>query len=209
MRYGREGPVRFLSHLDLVKVFERAIRRTPLKAAYTEGFHPRIRMAFASALPVGAESIGEWLDLDLDPLDPTDSGAAQQILNQALPPGLHILEAREISLPCKSLGGIIGMSVWQFRGAPDADTRIPSTLEASSLPIIRRSQRRDIRPFIERLTPQDDGFEAWIRIEQNGSVKPEELLTAMGYLPEERTGIRATRQALLARSDSGWIAPWG
>lgn len=215
MRYARRGPVRFLSHLDLIRAVERAVRRTSLQTAFTEGFHPRLRLAFASALPVGAESEAEWLDLDLRAESPASAADVMAALNAALPPGLEVLAAREVIFPCKNLGGIIGLSVWRLEGpvydAAQAERRWRDLPAEGPWNVIRRSQRRDVRPLIERLEFHPDHMTLGARIVQTGSVKPDEVLTLLGYDESERQTFRATRQALLApaANGSGWTEPWG
>src|SRR5690606_40985756 len=65
IRFSKLGKVRFTSHRDTARIWERALRRADLPVAYTEGFAPRPRVSFGLALPTGAESLGEYLDVDL------------------------------------------------------------------------------------------------------------------------------------------------
>jgi radical SAM-linked protein len=77
LRYSKLGKVRFVSHRDGARLWERAVRRVGLPVAYTEGFTPRPKLSFGLALPTGAESVAEYIDLDLvegadvDPAPPT------------------------------------------------------------------------------------------------------------------------------------------
>jgi Uncharacterized protein conserved in bacteria (DUF2344) len=71
VRFAKRGKVRFLSHRDLARVWERALRRAGIRVAYSEGFSPRPRLSFGLALSTGYESLGEYLDIDLA----DDSGA--------------------------------------------------------------------------------------------------------------------------------------
>jgi hypothetical protein len=92
-RFSKGEPVRFVGHLDLMRVVERAIRRSRFPIAYSQGFNPRPRMAFASALTLGATSDWELCQLDLaDDLDENTVEAAVVQLREALPPGVIIHE---------------------------------------------------------------------------------------------------------------------
>lgn len=66
VRYAKVGKVRFLSHRDLARILERAVRRAGLPVAYSQGYSPRARLHFGLALSTGYESLAEYLDIDLD-----------------------------------------------------------------------------------------------------------------------------------------------
>ena len=65
--FSKHGKIRFTSHRDVARIWERALRRTNLPVAYSEGFTPRPKLSFGLALSTGHESDGEYLDVDLDP----------------------------------------------------------------------------------------------------------------------------------------------
>jgi len=73
-RYSKLGKIRFTSQRDVARMWERAIRRAHLPIAYTEGFSPRPQLSFGLALPTGAESLAEYLDMALDPERAADEG---------------------------------------------------------------------------------------------------------------------------------------
>lgn len=92
-----------MGHLDLMRVFERAMRRSRFPIAYSQGFNPRPRMSFASALTLGATSEWELCQLDLaGPTPPEEVQAAVEALRAQLPPGISILEVWEIPLEKKN-----------------------------------------------------------------------------------------------------------
>ena len=67
IRYQKLGKVRFTSHRDAARIWERAIRRTGFPVAYSEGFSPRPRLSFGLALSTGHESLADYLDITVDP----------------------------------------------------------------------------------------------------------------------------------------------
>src|SRR5689334_18250150 len=73
IRFSKLGKVRFTSHRDVARMWERALRRAAVPVAYTEGFSPHPKLSFGLALSTGHESLGEYLDVDIDraaaPLD--------------------------------------------------------------------------------------------------------------------------------------------
>lgn len=93
----------FISHLDVIRVFERAFRRANLPISYTKGFNPRPKMTFTPALPVGTTSCSEYMDCEFDEeILPKD---VMIRLNNVLPIGIKILEAEvaDNKLPLSSL----------------------------------------------------------------------------------------------------------
>ena len=88
LRFSKLGKVRWTSHRDVARMWERAFRRISLPLAYTQGFSPRPRVSFGLALPTGAESVAEYLDVDLDDAVVTD-GLAES-LTAALPVGVDV-----------------------------------------------------------------------------------------------------------------------
>ena len=92
--YGKTGRLRFLSHLEVAHACERAVRRTGLGYAVTQGFNPRMRIAFGPALPVGSAGLAESYDLWLRRLVP--AAETLEMLQAATPMGLAPAEARYV-----------------------------------------------------------------------------------------------------------------
>ena len=93
--------IRYISHLDYAGVMERAIRRAKLPAAYSEGFNPHIKLAFASALSLGVVSEAEYIDFELT--KPLCQPEVFEKLSQALPEGVRLLRLKPVRepKPCK------------------------------------------------------------------------------------------------------------
>ena len=111
-RFSKTGAMALLSHLDLVRLLERALRRSELPVSYTGGFHPLPRLQLALALPLGVEAEGEWMDLEfLEPVAPSEVIERWQ---KTLPPGLHLLDAREVPVSSPKLSQQLQTSRWRF-----------------------------------------------------------------------------------------------
>ena len=97
VRFAKYGAVKFIGHLDVLRYFQKAVRRAGLKIAYSQGFHPHQIMSFASPLGVGITSEGEYMDMEL-----TAEYAPQEIvdaLNSAMVEGFTVLSARILPEP--------------------------------------------------------------------------------------------------------------
>jgi len=104
-KYSKEDRLKYISHLDMMRTFHRAIRRATLQVAYSQGFNPHPKLAFASALSVGLTSEGEYLDTIMDNyIDPEEFSTR---LNAVLPSGLRIIRSVKIDVKNPSLMSMI------------------------------------------------------------------------------------------------------
>ena len=112
IQFAKTGSMALLSHLDLMRLLERALRRSGLPISFTGGFHPLPRVQIALALPLGAEADGEWMDMEFtEALDPLQ---LQQGLQPLLPPGITLLSVAEVPVSSPSLSQEIRAAVWSF-----------------------------------------------------------------------------------------------
>ena len=122
IQFAKTGSMALLSHLDLMRMLERALRRSGLPISFTGGFHPLPRIQIALALPLGCEANSEWMDLEF-----TDALAAEtliRILQPLLPEGITLLSAREVPVGGPSLSQEIRGAVWSF----DVDLESPGPI---------------------------------------------------------------------------------
>jgi radical SAM-linked protein len=100
MRFGKQGDMRLVSHLDLLRLLDRAVRRAAIPVSFTGGFHPNPRIMVANALPLGATSSGEIVDFELT--ESMDESSFQERLAAQLPADIPIYEVSEIELKAPS-----------------------------------------------------------------------------------------------------------
>ena len=92
IKFSKEGPVKFIGHLDVMRYFQKAIRRAEIDIAYSSGFSPHQIMSFAAPLSVGHTSSGEYFDVELNSLDSIEALTAR--LNEVMVDGIRILDAK-------------------------------------------------------------------------------------------------------------------
>jgi radical SAM-linked protein len=105
LRFAKSGAMRYLSHLELITVFTRAVSRGAVPILFSQGFHPHPRFSFATATSVGVESTAEYMDMFVAAGIP--AGEVLQRLNGVLPEGLMILEAEQVDVKSPSLSMLI------------------------------------------------------------------------------------------------------
>jgi len=201
LKFTKAGKVRFTSHRDVARLWERALRVARVPMVYSEGFSPRPRIAFGLALPTGYESDGEYIDLQVDDTNALDFGVSDlpQKLSAALPPGLDVVEVAIFEPRTTSLQQAVTSCVWDITVNQPIDQLNEWTHQVLAAPSIVVTRERkgklvtdDLRPFIRHLEvvpAQEDDFPV-LRAElgtQPRSLRPAELLTAVEPVLDERT----------------------
>ena len=105
VRFSKGERVKYISHLDLMRTLQRALRRAKIPVAFSQGFNPHPRLAFASALPVGMTSEGEYMDILLEQDLAPDEFCNR--MNEVLPLGIQMLEAIKVSNKTPSLMNMV------------------------------------------------------------------------------------------------------
>lgn len=95
VKFRKYGAMKFIGHLDMMRYFQRAIRRAQIDIAYSEGFHPHPLMSFAAPLGVGITSDGEYLDISVHSTDTSEVSLTR--LNEAMAEGVEVTSYRRLS----------------------------------------------------------------------------------------------------------------
>ena len=148
VRYAKRGRMRFTSHRDFSRAFERAVFRARVPMAYSSGFNPHPRISYAGAAPTGSASEAEYLELAL--AEVVVAADVHAMLDEALPPGLDVLEVVESR--GGSLADLLEASRWRIgltadhAAVTDAVTRF---LEADEV-LVERMTKKGMREFDAR-----------------------------------------------------------
>lgn len=203
LRFSKAGRVRFVSHRDVARLFERALRKLQLPVAYTEGFSPRPKLSFGLALTVAYESEAEYLDVEL--FEPVDLEALPAAFTNALPDGITVQAVVGLQRGTPSLQQAIVCCDWSIEvlGSPLADVSaaIADIMAASELPVERVRKKKttiaDVRPAILQLEvagPTGDGVELRARLGTDlVSLRPAELVGVIGSALASETELAEGR----------------
>ncbi len=192
MTYAKLGNLRFVGHLDLQRLFERALRRTNLPLRYTQGFSPHMRINLASALPLGfigqAEQMDFWLDQEV---------ALEEIkkrLRASLPEELILKDLQVIDNQQPSLQASLLSSEYEILLPGDVDpqtleVQINSLLAQESLPVQRRKKTVDIKNLVLEWQLISDNLEKILKLSMKSSPlengRPDEFLELLGIDPAD------------------------
>lgn len=198
-RIGRQGDMRFLSHLESMHAWLRALRRAQLPVGWSQGFHAHPRVNFSAAVPVGEESVADYMDLSM--VRRVDPQAAFAALSAVLPPDLLLLEVVEVGL--REPGVMALVRGFSYSIHPPQTEGLAEQVEAllarSTLEIIRQKEgsvkRVDLRPFIKSLELRDGAL--WLQAHCDGgrTAKPRDLVEFLGLDPVQTRILK--RETLL------------
>jgi radical SAM-linked protein len=209
VRYAKRGRLRFTSHRDFSRAFERAVFRARVPMAYSSGFNPHPRISYAGAAPTGSASEAEYLELALaEVVVPADVHA---MLDEALPPGLDVIEV--VESPGGSLADLLEASRWRLdlEADRDATTAAVERFLAADEALVERMTKKGMREFDARgavvsLTVLADDGEAAGRtsldvVLRHGTpaVRPDDVLRGL----EAVAGLGAGEAPLMTRLAQG------
>ncbi len=182
IRFQKYATLRLLSHHDLMRTFERMLRRAQLPFRSSNGFHPQPRLIFALSLPLGVLGRNEVVELELtQPLEPTEVLAR---LQAQAPTGLHFHTAKRI--PPKA-SAVVRRAIYQLAVPRDEEVlcaeRCQSLMNEPECWVVRsRPQPREvnIRPYLRQVHVRGDRLELDIWVTPTGSARAEEVIDLLG-----------------------------
>ena len=211
VRYAKRGRLRFTSHRDFSRAFERALVRARIPMAYSSGFNPHPRISYAGASPTGAASEAEYLEIGL--AEHADPARIARDLDDALPDGLDVLEVVEAS--AGSLADRLEVSRWQI-DLPMAVAAVTGALEAflaRETVSVERMTKKGLRTFDSRaavleleVTGLDTAYGAGSRLtvvlrHTVPAVRPDDVLAGLRQVG----GLEEGGAPLVTRLEQG---PW-
>lgn len=200
VKFTKESYLKYISHLDLMRLFNRTFRRADIPIKYTEGFNPQPKFSIANPLALGIESISEYMDIELEEEIPVEDFIKK--MNEELPKEIRILKGEYIEDE-KSLSSLVGLSHYEIsflfgelEGEIELKDLIDEWLKKGKI-IIKRSRRKkgkiiekeqNIRPLIgniiinSQFTMHNVQFvelNCLLKAGDRGNLKPTDLIEAM------------------------------
>jgi radical SAM-linked protein len=207
LTFARQEALRYVSHLDMLMVWERTLRRAGVALAYSKGFNPKPRLHQAAALPLGFLSRCEITDFWLETLPDAPAPDMAEIARRvqaAAPPGLKILQCESVPLTLPALQTEVQAAEYTAQPMDDLDPDIlaqavEQLLDAETLPRERRGKAYDLRPLVECLQIHIDErnrpvLQMRLTARESATGRPEEVLASLGL---DAAAFRVERTALL------------
>jgi radical SAM-linked protein len=206
IRFSRGEEIKFISHLDIMRLWQRALRRAEIPLAYTEGFNPHPRISLAAPLAVGVTSQAELMDIFCSKW--VSPHFFTNAISQQLPPSIEILQVYSVAPTMPSLQSQVGYAEYEVKlemekDKPEVEAALASLLSVEQLPWHHErdtgTRNYDLRALIDDLWLID-----WrrgsctigtrLRCDSGGSGRPEQVAAALGF--SHPISIRRTKLML-------------
>ena len=194
VKFAKEGAMKFIGHLDIMRYFQKAVKRANLDVAFSEGFSPHMIMSFASPLGVGITSTGEYFDMELK--SATTSSDMVKRLNDAMAEGMKILSIRQVEdgKASKAMSLVAAADYrLKFRETAELPENWKEKLEEfkaqKEIVILKKTKKSekelDIRPFIYKLSLEEkDEIFMQLAAGSSNNTKPELVMEAFAAFME-------------------------
>ncbi len=189
IKYTKTGVLRFIGHLDIMRLFQKAIRRAKLDVAYSKGFSPHQIISFAAPMPLGMTSEGEYFDGDFVSVTSTED--MMNRLNNTLPEGVKVLDIVELNEGAKPSMSVVSASDYYIYKNEECENDYLNQLKAGidgfmlmeTIEIMKKTKSKeemsDIKPGIYKLEEKDDGIYMLLASGSVLNLKPELVVEAL------------------------------
>lgn len=203
LKFGKDIRVAYISHLDVIRVFERALRRANLPLRFSQGFSPKPKLVFAQALPLGITSSGEYLDIHLE--EEIKPLKLLLKLAEVMPPGFDLYEVVALPEGIKPVMAVITHASYLiYTSEPEIFLQ---TEKMKSLPYINKkggkTKEVDLKPLIKSIELIDGGVRVVSQAGSKANLRPDALLCALGV----KKPLRIHREDLYLERDGQLISP--
>lgn len=199
VRFSRGEEIKFISHLDMMRLWQRAFKRAGIPVAYSEGFNPHPRLSLAVPMAIGVTSDAELMDVFLT--REVSPRWFESVVSQALPPGIRVLQAYPILLTQPAVQAKVGYAEYRVevetaKPTADIESAIRRLLSLEHLPWQHQRdtgiRSYDLRALIDDLWLEgchDSGCTIIMRLrcDSGGSGRPEQAITALGFTEYPRS----------------------
>lgn len=206
--FARKGMLRFLSHLEQIELFRRAMRRVGIPLSFTSGFSPQPRMSFGPAISVGYESRSEYVEIEL--YRSVELEAVRSKIRDVLPEGYELLSAKKIPLFFPSLDSLVNVADYEIK-VEVSEKQMASFLERKEIIVEKRKENRiekiDAKPLIRRIKNEGGTLFLQMRFGPKRSVKPEKIVQLLcGMQDNEAKLVPISRTGLLIEKADGSLS---
>ena len=210
LRFTKEEEIQYISHLDMQRLFQRALRRAKLPCAYSNGFNPHMLLSFACALPVGVCSNAEYAEVQLEKFVPPTE--AMYRLNAVMPAGVRVLNAAEPKDDYPTVGSVIALAEYTLEPEKEADEAVIRDLLAEKEIRIEKKTKKgmaevDVRGLIAGLHVRENTVKATLATSNTENLRADKLAEVLAErgLPIKKI----TREKLFVIVDGRLEEPLG
>lgn len=187
IKFKKFGPLRFIGHLDVMRFFQKAIRRAGIDVTYTTGFSPHQVMSFAAPLGVGLTSNGEYMDIEVNTMESCQD--VLERLNQASVPGIEVISVKVLPEGAGNAMASVAAASYTVRfregrePAADIAAVLPEFLAKEQILITKETKKGsrevDLKPGIYQLSWSEGAFTMLVDASSAGNIKPVQIVEAL------------------------------
>lgn len=187
IKFAKFGVMKYIGHLDIMRYFQKCMRKAGVDIAYSSGFSPHQIMSFASPLGVGAESNGEYFDIELN------SGSSQSVLdslNDVMVDGMRIISVKKLPDGVKNAMASIAAARYTvvmkegFDQENLSDDKVSDFLARDHINIIKQTKKNevefDLKPHIFEFDYDKEAYRMLIDASSSGNIKPLSVIEEYG-----------------------------
>ncbi len=220
IKFSKQGAMKFIGHLDIMRYFQKAMRRAEIDIRYSEGFSPHQIMSFAAPLGLGLTSNGEYMDIEVNSM--ADCESLKKALNQVMAEGIQILSCHRLEDTAKNAMSIVAAADYTltFR-----DSAVPEDLPGflngllefygkDQIRIVKKTKKgekeMDLKPLIYDLQIRGEAVFLKVSAGSSCNIKPELVMEAyynsLGQTCPE-FAFQIQREEVYALDDQGALVP--
>lgn len=181
IKYAKTGVLRYIGHLDVMRYFQKAIRRAGLDVAYSQGYSPHQLITFAAPLGLGVTSEGEYFDAEMNSLTSSEDMVAR--LNATMAPGMEVKDIVQLKEGAKTAMAVVAASDYLitcregYGDIRDFTDALDAFYSQKRIEVVKVSKTReiqmDIKPFIYKLEAGENGIYMLLSTGSVDNIKPE------------------------------------
>lgn len=181
VRFSKQGMMKFIGHLDIVRYFQKVNRRAGVDVAYSEGFSPHQKMSFASPLSVGLLSKGEYFDMEVN--SSKSSKEMIDLMNAQNVEGIEVLSYKLLSETDKNCMSIVAAADYFVYTKDFDEQNLNDFMEQSEINVLKKTKKSEkqvnIRPMIYELKKEEDGI--FMKVAQGSAenLKPDLVIKSL------------------------------
>ena len=212
IKFSKTGPVSYIGHLDTMRYFQKAVKRSGIDVKYSEGFSPHQLMSFASPLGTGVESTGDYVDITLNSVPGRE--ALIDALEGAMAPGFHIVDIRLMEETGKGKSAMAALKAADYTvvlkcADPEATAaEIGERFSSGESLVMERATKKgskliDLKESIYSLSVDKDNVYLSLAAGSELNVKPEEALSFLSGKELDRLNTRIIRTEMYGEDENG------
>ena len=216
IKYAKMGVLKYIGHLDLMRFFQKAVKRADLDIAYSQGFSPHQLMSFAAPLALGVTSEGEYFDAQFNSLISSDEFVRR--LNEQMVDGIFVKDVFLLPEGAKKAMSIVAASDYMITIRDETDdsmkqailSQVPHLLDKETIEVFRKTKKNekveDIKKGIYKLSLSEDRIYMYLATGSEYNLKPESVLEALcneAKVPYNKFDYQIHRLETYMKNDKG------